>query len=102
MLTLIDSMLIPSEYMGKEPMTATEIRFRLDEFERSPAMKRIREGMQRTIDQVIERVFATPIQFRFPRSKKKRIQKKWRKDPRNFRKLVYDGFPDIQIVGMGG
>ena len=70
----------PGEYMGKEPMTATEIRFRLDEFERSPAMKRMRQGIENTINGVIERVFTTPIQFRFPKSKKKRIRKKWRKE----------------------
>ena len=84
--------------MGKEPMTATEIRFRLDEFERSPAMKRMRQGIENTINGVIERVFTTPIQFRFPKSKKKRIRKKWRKNLRNFRKLLGDQFEDIQIV----
>lgn len=29
---------------------------------------------------------APPVQFRFPRSKKKRIRKKWAKNPRNWRK----------------
>jgi len=118
---LIDSILIPStglclvlcvvwgplhnhrwEYMAKEPITTTGVRLRLAEFERSPAMLRLQEGMQRTIDQMIERVYFTPIQFRFPRSKKKRIRKKWRKDPRNFRKLLEGQPVDIEIVGIGG
>lgn len=102
MPTLIDSMLIPKEYMAKEPMMSTEIRFRLDEFERSPAMERMRQGIENTINQVIERVFTTPIQFRFPRSKKKRIRKKWRKDTRNLRRLLGPNLlEDIQIVGWG-
>jgi len=33
-----------------------------------------------------------------PKSKKKRIRKKWRKNLRNFRKLLGDQFEDIQIV----
>ena len=100
MPTLVNSMLIPGEYMGKEPMTATEVRFRLGEFERSPAMERLRQDIENTINQAIERVLTTPIQFRFPRSKKKRVRKKWRKDTRNFRRLLDDQFEDIEIVGM--
>jgi len=81
-------------------MTATEIRFRLDEFERSPAMERMRQGLEDMIGQAIERIFTAPIQFRFPRSKKKRIRKKWRKDTRNFRSLLGpDLLEDVQIVG---
>jgi hypothetical protein len=88
-------------YLAKadRPMTATEIRFQLGEFERSLAMKRLQEGMEKMLDEIIERVCATPIQFRFPRSKKKRIRKKWRKDPMNFRKLLDDGLEDIEIIG---
>ena len=82
------------------PITTTEVRLRIGEFNRS--IGRLRQDIENTIDHLIDRMLTTPIQFRFPRSKKKQIQKKWRKDPRNFRKLVDDGFPDIQIVGMGG
>ena len=35
-------------------------------------------------------------QVRFPRSKRKRIRKKWRKDPRNWR-TTYDG-PEMLII----
>jgi hypothetical protein len=94
-------MLIPKEYMGNKPMTATEIRFWFDEFERSPVMEWLRQGIENTIEQLIERVCRTSIQFKFSQSKKKRIRKKWRKDPRNFRRLLDDQFEDIQIVGMG-
>jgi hypothetical protein len=87
--------------MGNKPMTATEIRFWFDEFERSPVMEWLRQGIENTIEQLIERVCRTSIQFKFSRSKKKRIRKKWRKDPRNFRRLLDDQFEDIQIVGMG-
>jgi len=100
MPTLVNSMLIPGEYMGKDPMTATEVRFRLGEFERSPAMKELDQRMQSWINEVTEKLLTTPIQFRFPRSKKKRIRKKWRKDPRNFRKLLDDQLIDFEIVGM--
>ena len=100
MQILIDSMLIPRKYMAKEPITATEVRFRLDELDRSPTMERIRQSIKNTINQAIERVLTTPIQFRFPRSKKKRIRKKWGKDSRNFRRLLdTDQLEDIQIVG---
>jgi hypothetical protein len=89
------------EDMAKDPMTATEVRFRLGEFERSEAMEQLRQGIENTIEQLFERVCCTPIQFRFPRSKKKRIRKKWRKDPRNFKRLLdTDQFEDIQIVGQ--
>jgi hypothetical protein len=87
--------------LDEKPMTATEVSFRLSEMGRSEAMKRLEQVFSDMAEQVIERIITTPIQFKFPRSKKKRIRKKWRKDPKNFRKLVDDGFPDIQIVGMG-
>lgn len=87
--------------MNDTPMTATEIRFSLDEFGRSPAMKRLQQAMDNMTNRIIERVFTTPIQFRFPRSKKRRIRKKWRKDTRNFRSLLGpDLLEDIQIIGM--
>jgi hypothetical protein len=63
-------------------------------------MERLRQGIDETIEQLIEGMCFTPIQFRFPKSKKKRIQKKWRKDLRNFRRLLGpDLLKDIQIVG---
>jgi len=101
-MTLIDSMLIPEEYVARKPVTATEIRFRLGEFERSPATEELNRHFQDWIDEVTEKLVTTPIQFRFPRSKKKRIRKKWGKDPRNFRRLLDDQFEDIQIVRRGG
>jgi hypothetical protein len=85
------------EYMDSNPMTATEIRFRMGESNRS--MERLRQGIDETIEQLIEGMCFTPIQFRFPRSKKKRIQKKWRKDSGNFKPLLPDQFEDIEIVG---
>lgn len=97
MPTLIDSMLIPSEYMGKDPMTATEIRARMGE--PRPILDKFSRSMDAFVVEVLERICRTPIQFRFPRSKKKRIRKKWRKDPRNFKPLLSDQFEDIQIVG---
>lgn len=39
-------------------------------------------------------------QFRFPRSKKKRIRKKWAKDQRNWREV--DARGDIYLVSKGG
>jgi len=93
----IDPMLFP---ITVESMTASEIRFRAHEFERSPAMERMRQDMQMRIDQVTMRMCLTPIQFRFPKSKRRRIQKKWRKDTKNFRRLLGpDLLDDIQIVG---
>lgn len=86
------------ENMNDKSLTATEIRFRMGESNRS--MERLRQGIDETIEQLIEGIYRTPIQFRFPKSKKKRIQKKWRKDSGNFRSLLPDQFEDIQIVGM--
>jgi len=98
--TLTDSTLIPGEYTAKDPMTATEVWLRLGELERS-AMERMRQGFEIMLDEVIERIVTTSIQFRFPRSKRKRIRKKWRKDPRNFRRLLdLDQIEDIQVVGV--
>ena len=85
-----------------ETMTATEIRLMSSEFERSPEMERMRQCVERMTNQIIERIFLTPVQFRFPRSKKKRIRKKWRKDPENFRPLFPGGLEDIQITLKGG
>jgi hypothetical protein len=34
---------------------------------------------------VDEKLLTWPVQYRFPRSKKKRIQKKWKKDKANYK-----------------
>ena len=99
MTTFIDSMLIPKEYMAKESRTATEVKARLCDFYNSIQMERLGQVMDAMLVEVIAAMCQTPIQFRFPVSKKKRIRKKWRKDPRNFRRLLdTDQFEDIQII----
>lgn len=65
-------------------------------------MQKLDAYFQSWIDEVTERIVTTPIQFRFPKSKKKRIRKKWRKDTRNFRPLFPGGLEDIQITLRGG
>lgn len=42
-------------------------------------------GIPVIVDKMLDEVGASRVQVRFPRSKKKRIRKKWAKDPRNWR-----------------
>jgi len=89
------------EVGADRPMTATEVRLSLSEMGRSEIIKRLEQVFSDMAEQVIERIITTPIQFRFPLSKKKRIRKKWKKDPRNFRTLLDpDQIQDFQIVGV--
>lgn len=46
--------------------------------------------------QILESPLLTTAQFRFPKSKRRRIRKKWRKNPENFRTL-----PDTNFYQYG-
>jgi hypothetical protein len=83
--------------MNEKVITATEVSFRLNEFENHPAMIQLREHLDGLINRVVERIMTTPIQFRFPKSKKKRIRKKWAKNPENLRPLLDQSFGNFEI-----
>ena len=86
----LESIGILGEYMAKEPMviTATEVQVKLRDIENSKVIQKLVNDIDDWINKVMVRICQTPIQFRFPKSKKERIRKKWRKDPGNFRILV--------------
>lgn len=71
---------ISEKYLKNEPTSsATEAEFKLN------------QGMPRMIGSILDGIkvitstfCTTRQQYRFPRSKKKRTQKKWRKDQRNW------------------
>lgn len=62
-------------------------------------------GVEVRVNPILDNLPSKLVQFRFPRSKKKRIRKKWSKRPENFREVKQDVIlmmpPDIHF-GMAG
>jgi len=70
----------------------------IDLADKTPKMLRVSNVLRKTIQKAMEAIAKHKEQFRFPRSKKKRIRKKWASRPENWRPVQNY---DIEILKRG-